>query len=91
MKSVQVEILGRKYHFRGENHNKIREYASFLNEKLDELATDFQIIDHSKLLTLAAMIITEKYFIEKENNQDKKTKIDDISLSLSAFLSENKL
>ena len=69
MKSIEVEILGKKYYFKTDNPVKLREHAEHLNSQLEELYEKFNTIDQNKLYVLYSLILTEKYLAEVEKNK----------------------
>ena len=69
MKSIEVEILGKKYYFKTDNPVKLRENAEYLDSQLEELYEKFNTIDQNKLYVLYSLILTEKYLAEVEKNK----------------------
>jgi cell division protein ZapA (FtsZ GTPase activity inhibitor) len=61
--------LGKKYHLRSDNPEKIRQYAEHINKHLEELNQKFNTVDQHKLFVLYLLQLTEKYFDEKEENE----------------------
>ncbi len=69
MKSIEVEILGKKYYFKTDNPVKLREHVEYLDSQLEELYEKFNTIDQNKLYVLYSLILTEKYLAEVEKNK----------------------
>lgn len=69
MKSIEVEILGKKYYFKTDNPVKLREHAEYLDSQLEELYEKFNTIDQNKLYVLYSLMLTEKYLAEVEKNK----------------------
>ena len=69
MKSIEVEILGKKYYFKTDNPVKLREHTEYLDSQLEELYEKFNTIDQNKLYVLYSLILTEKYLAEVEKNK----------------------
>jgi len=69
MKSIEVEILGKKYYFKTDNPVKLREHAEYLDSQLEELYEKFNTIDQNKLYVLYSLILTEKYLAEVGKNK----------------------
>ena len=69
MKSIEVEILGKKYYFKTDNPVKLREHAEYLDSQLEELYEKFNTIDQNKLYVLYSLMLTEKYLSEVEKNK----------------------
>ena len=70
MKTIEVEILGNKYHFKTDNPEELTRFASHMNEKLEKLKKNFNTVDKTKLFVLYSLMLTEKYFIEKESSSN---------------------
>jgi cell division protein ZapA (FtsZ GTPase activity inhibitor) len=70
MQTTEVEILGKKYFFKTDDPQKIKDHADYLNEQLEDLNSKFNTVDQSKLYVLFSMLLTEKYFAEIEKNKD---------------------
>jgi cell division protein ZapA (FtsZ GTPase activity inhibitor) len=60
MKSIEIELLGRKYFFRSDDPEKLQETAKHLESQLEELNSRFNTVDQNKLFVLYALMITEK-------------------------------
>ncbi len=69
MKTIEVEILGKKYYLKTDNPVKLREHAEYLDSQLEELYEKFNTIDQNKLYVLYSLILTEKYLAEVEKNK----------------------
>jgi cell division protein ZapA (FtsZ GTPase activity inhibitor) len=69
MKPIDIEILGKRYHLRSDNPEKIRQYAKYINEHLEELYQKFNTVDQHKVFVLYLLRLTEKYFDEKAQNE----------------------
>jgi len=70
MQSTEVIILGKKYYFKTDDPQKIKDHAEYLNQQLEDLNAQFNTVDQSKLYVLFSMLLTEKYFSEIEKNKD---------------------
>ncbi|HPR16869.1 MAG TPA: cell division protein ZapA [Candidatus Cloacimonadota bacterium] len=84
MKSVEVVLLGKKYFFRSDEPEKLQKTAKYLEEQLKELNERFNTVDQMKLYVMYSLIITQKYFTEKEKNK----KLDDESELINRLLSD---
>ncbi|MDY6915294.1 MAG: cell division protein ZapA [Candidatus Cloacimonadota bacterium] len=82
MKPIDIEILGKKYHLRSDNPEKIRQYARYINEHLEELYHKFNTVDQHKLFVLYLLQLTEKYFDEKEQNEKLSKQSEDFKALL---------
>ena len=72
MKTVEVEILGSKYHFRTDNAEELKRFAAYMQEELDELKKNVNTVDRTKLLVLYSLTLTEKFLTEKDNSSSLK-------------------
>jgi len=89
MKSVEIELLGRKYFFKSDNPEDLQNTAKYLDQQLLELNERFNTVDQMKLFAMYSLMITEKYFTEKENNKKLNSEIEQINKLLSGVISEN--
>lgn len=59
--SVEVEIFGATYHVRGENDpDHLQELASFVDEKMREVASHVSTVDTAKIAILTALNIADE-------------------------------
>ncbi len=91
MKSVEIELLGRKYFFKSDNPEDLKNTAKYLDQQLLELNERFNTVDQMKLFAMYSLMITEKYFTEKENNKKLNSEIEQINKLLSGVISENEI
>jgi cell division protein ZapA (FtsZ GTPase activity inhibitor) len=85
MKSVEVEIFGKKYRLRSDTPQKVNEYAGYLNSLLEDISSKYGIVDNKDSLTLAAMILTEKIFELTDESEQLKKEIDSLNTKISSF------
>ena len=91
MKSVEIELLGRKYFFKSDNPESLMDTAKYLDQQLLELNERFNTVDQTKLFVMYSLMITEKYFTEKENNKKLNSEIEQINKLLNGVISENEI
>ena len=91
MKSVEIELLGRKYFFKSDNPEELKKTANYLDQQLLELNERFNTVDQVKLFAMYSLMITEKYFTEKENNKKLNSEIEQINKLLNGVISENQI
>jgi cell division protein ZapA (FtsZ GTPase activity inhibitor) len=91
MKSVEIELLGRKYFFKSDNPEDLKNTAKYLDQQLLELNERFNTVDQMKLFAMYSLMITENYFTEKENNKKLNSEIEQINKLLSGVISENEI
>ncbi len=86
---VKVKILGQEYGIRTTaDPNYIKEVASYINEKMDELI-DSGIDANSqqlKIAVLAGMNITDELFAQKNNHKKMIDTIESKTLAISEFV-----
>ncbi len=91
MKSIEIELLGRKYFFRSDNPEKLQETAKYLESQLEELNNRFNTVDQNKLFVLYALMITEKYLSSTENNKELNKEFEQITNMLNNQILEKKV
>jgi len=89
MTSVEVEIFGRMYRLRGEDPDKVRRYAAYLNAQLNDLAARMEFTDSTRVLSLAGMVLTEQLFAERDRNDTLQKEIDRLRGLVDNFLNEH--
>jgi len=89
MQTAEVCILGKTYRLRTDNPDKLREYASYLNSTLDDIAAKYGLVDAKDTLTLAGMILTEQLFHLSEDSTQLKKEIDKLHSKISSFIQDN--
>ncbi len=91
MKSIEIELLGRKYFFRSDNPEKLQETAKYLESQLEELNSRFYTVDQNKLFVLYALMITEKYLSTTENNKELNKEFEQITNMLNNQILEKEV
>jgi len=87
MHSVEVEVFGKSYRLRGEDPQKIKKYAEFLDKELDALYKKFPTVDPNRIITLGAMIVTEKMFQLQAENAILKATIEKMKTQIENLFS----
>jgi cell division protein ZapA (FtsZ GTPase activity inhibitor) len=85
MKSVEIQILGKKYYFKSDDPEGLLKTAEFVEDQLEQLNERFNTVDQMKLFAMYSLIITEKFFTEKENNKKLNKEIEQINNMLSGL------
>ena len=88
MQSIEIELLGRKYFFKTDNPDKIREYAEFMKKELDSLYERNPAIDHTKLFAYYSLSLTERFFDEIAKNKELSEELKNIDSSLKDLNSD---
>lgn len=91
MKSVEIELLGRKYFFKSDNPEQLKITAKYLDEQLTQLNERFNTVDQLKLFAMYSLMITEKYFTEKENSKKLNGDFEQLSKLLNGVISDNEI
>ncbi len=81
MRSIEVEILGKKYYLKSDNPDKLKDYVNYLVSQLEKLDKKYNTIDQNKLFVLYSLKMTEMYFNEIEKNkrfENEKEQIDSL-------------
>ena len=88
MKTVEVEILGKKYYIKSNNPDELLKHAEYLGTQLEELNEKFNTVDQSKLFVLHALILIENYFNELEINKNLSGELKQLNELLNKFEDE---
>ena len=88
MKSIEIEILGKKYHFKSDDPEKFLEYANYLKSQIEALDKKFNTVNQNKLYVLYSLMLTEHYFEEIEKNKALKKEIEQINSLLQKIDTE---
>lgn len=79
MKSIEVEILGKKYIFKSDKPEQLVRYTDYLKEELEDFSKKYSTINQNKLYVLYSLKLTEKLFEEMEKNEDLAKKLEQIN------------
>lgn len=85
MKPVEIQLLGKKYYFKSDDPEGLQKTAEYLEEQLEELNKRFNTVDQTKLFALYSLMMTEKFFTEKEINKKLNKEIEQINEMLSGL------
>ena len=86
-KSIKIRIFGSEYMIRSEEDAKrIKEVASFVDEKMREIDNQVRVDSSLKVAILACINITGEYFSEKEKNEKLQIKLQEKMNKLSSLL-----
>jgi cell division protein ZapA (FtsZ GTPase activity inhibitor) len=85
MKPVEIQLLGKKYYFKSDDPDGLLETSKYLEQQLEELNKRFNTVDQLKLFAMYSLMITEKFFTEKENNKKLNSEIEQINKLLSGL------
>ena len=70
MKTLDVNVLGQRVPVKGENAQKIREYADYLDAYLRELSHNIGVIEQKTLHIVAGLNLVETIFYLKKKTKD---------------------
>jgi cell division protein ZapA (FtsZ GTPase activity inhibitor) len=79
MKSVEVEILGKKYVFKSDDPDRLQKCTEYLKTEMEEFSKKYSTINQNKLFVLYSLMLTEKLFDEIDKNADLTKKIEQIN------------
>lgn len=85
MKSIEVVLLGKKYFFKSDNPEQLQKTARYLEEQLEKLNDRFNTVDQMKLYVMYSLMMTQKYFTEKENNKKLIEEFEQVSKQLEGL------
>ena len=85
MKPVEIQLLGKKYYFKSDDPEGLQETSKYLEQQLEELNERFNTVDQLKLFAMYSLMITEKFFTEKENNKKLNNELEQINKLLSGL------
>ncbi len=72
METIKVNIGGSEYSLTGENKNLLNDAANFVNQKLNEIKTNYNVkLSNDTLSVLTALNMAEIY-LNLEKNTDKE-------------------
>ena len=70
MKTVEIEIFGRKYYIKSDDPEDVLQKAEILNKDLEELNERFNTVDYNKLFVLYMLILLERNETEQLQNKN---------------------
>ena len=76
---VELKILGKRYFFKSDNPEKLKENAKYLEAKLEELKERFNTVDQKKIFVLFSLNLIEQYFSEKEDKEKLEIELEQIN------------
>jgi cell division protein ZapA len=83
-KSTRVQIFGSDYHVRGEaDAEHIRDLATYVDAKMQEIATDQSLVSSTKVAILTALHIADELFQERRDRDRSIDQIAERALQLS--------
>jgi len=91
MKAIEIEILGRKYYFKSDDPERLKETARHLESQLEELNERFNTVDQNKLFVLYSLMLLEKYIAEIDNNKKLSEELEQIKNLLNEVVIENEI
>ena len=89
-KSTRVQIFGSDYHVRGDaDPEYIRGLASYVDGKMQEIATDQSLVSSTKVAILVAIHIADELFQERKKLDESVDEIADRALRISEPLARH--
>ena len=85
--TTDVEIFGAVYHVRGEqNPERLRELASFVDRRMQDVAQQVATVDTAKIAILAALNIADELFQARTQQEGERVEIQERVTSLAGEL-----
>ena len=85
MKTVDIEIFGKKYYIKTNEPDKVLQKANILNKKLEELNEKFNTVDYNKLFVLYMLILLDEMDDMEHKNQKLCQKLKQVEDLLNAL------
>jgi cell division protein ZapA (FtsZ GTPase activity inhibitor) len=82
MKSIEIEILGKKYFFKSDEPERLTRCAEYLKTEMEEFGKKYNTINQNKLYVLYSLTLTEKLFDEIDKNKKLAKEIEQINVLL---------
>lgn len=89
MRSVEVEIFGRKFRLRTDDAERTIEVVNAINTQLRELDELYETLDFSKLLLLLAFRLQEKIIDLNSQNNTLSTELEQMNLMVGKIIGES--
>lgn len=78
MKTVEIEIFGKKYYLKSNEPEKVMQKATILNTKLEELNEKFNTVDYTKLFVLYMLILLDELEFSEQKNLELNQKLQQV-------------
>lgn len=75
MKTVEIEILGRKYFFKSDSPAQLQKRAEYLDKQLESLNDRFNTVDQNKLFVFYCLLLIEENSKLVEENKKSNTEL----------------
>jgi cell division protein ZapA (FtsZ GTPase activity inhibitor) len=86
-KKIEVTILNQQYLFVGEDEEKVRAVAQYVDGRIKDVAREFSIVNTMNAVIMTMMKMTDEYFdmkekVEKIENSTKRLlqKVDEFNI-----------
>ncbi len=74
MKTVEIEIFGKKYYIKTNEPEEVLKKSQIINAQLEDLNQKFNTVDYNKLFVLYMLILHDRLDTEQKLNIDLKQK-----------------
>jgi cell division protein ZapA len=89
MNRVRVNIYGEEYTIRSEGDEEyIRQVAGYVDRKMREIAEKAPNKSHARVAILAALNITDEYFVERSKEKEGLLNLEERASSIISLLDE---
>ena len=86
---VRVNIYGEEYTIRSEGDEEyIRQVAGYVDRKMREIAEKAPNKSHARVAILAALNITDEYFVERSKEKEGLLNLEERASSIISLLDE---
>ncbi len=75
MKTVEIEILGRKYFLKSDSPSELLQQAEYLDKQLGKLNDKFNTVDQNKLFVLYCLLLIEENLTLTEENKKNREEL----------------
>lgn len=75
MKTVEIEVLGRKYFLKSDSPSELLKNAEYLDKQLEELNKKFNTVDQNKLFVLYCLLLIDENAKLIEENKKNNSEI----------------
>lgn len=74
MKTVEIEIFGKKYYIKTNEPEEVLKKSQIINAQLEDLNQKFNTVDYNKLFVLYMLILHDRLDTEQKLNIELKQK-----------------
>ena len=83
MKTVEIEIFGKKYYIKSNEPEEVLKKSGLINSQLEELNEKFNTVDYNKLFVLYMLILHDRLESEQKVSDELKRKLQQLDTLLN--------